>query len=194
MNDPLQRLDKALHGGGLATILATLGLAWWFVYRPLETARAEASARCQEIATLLGSADRLRAEQAVLERSGREAQRQEESLRARVPNEAHEAEFLRQISRLAKEVGVVLRDYRPGQARNEAKYSAMEVALTCAGPYEGLCRFLDGIGRLPRLVDVSRLEIDGSQSDSGYAASLKLVIYFGADAKRAAGERSVPHG
>lgn len=194
MKDTLGRLDGALHGGGLAAIAATLGLAWWLVYQPLEAARAEASLRCQEIATLLASADDLYAEQAALARSSSEARRQEVSLLARVPNEAHEAEFLRQISHLAKEVGVILRDYRPGQTREAAKYSAMEIALTCAGPYEGLCRFLDGIGKLPRLVNVSRLEIDGKQTDGVYAAKLTLMIYFGADAKRGAGERSVPHG
>lgn len=194
MNDSLQRLGMALHGGGVAAIVATLGLAWWFVYRPLEAARGEASLRCQEIALLLGSADRLHAEKVALERSSREAREQEERLLARVPNEAHEAEFLRQISGLAKDAGLVLRDYRPGQAREQAKCSAMEIALTCAGPYEALCRFLDGIEKLPRLVNVSRLEVDGSPSDGGYAAKMTLMIYFAADAKPTAGGRSVPHG
>lgn len=194
MNDPLGRLDRTLHASGVAAVLATLGMAWWLLYQPLDTACADAFARCHEIAALLGSADRLHAEKAALERASQESRQQEESLLARVPNEAHEAEFLRQISGLAKDVGVILRDYRPGQSREEAKYSAMEIALTCAGPYEALCRFLNGVGGLPRLVNVSRLEIDGSRGDGDYAASLKLVIYFGADAKRAAEGRSVPPG
>ena len=195
MNDPMKRLDCMLHGGGLAIVLSSACAAWCFVYRPLESARGAALARCDEISGLLESTDRLRAEQAELKHSLVEARQQEEALLARVPDDAREAEFLGQISRLAEDVGMELRDYRPGQVREQATCSAMEVALTCEGSYDAMCRFLDGLGRLPRLANLSRLDIDGSQSSGDYTALLKLVIYFGAGEKAASAERSSgPHG
>ncbi|MGH7134626.1 MAG: type 4a pilus biogenesis protein PilO [Pirellulales bacterium] len=194
MNDRLKKLDMVLHGGGLAVVLSSFGVAWILVYQPLESARVEAEARCAEINEHLGSADGLRREHAQLEHSLADARHQEQRLLARVPDEAREAEFLSQMSRLAKDVGMELRDYRPGQVQSQATCSAMEVALTCEGPYESLCRFLDGVGRLPRLVHLSHLEINGSQSGSSYSATLKLVIYFGAAANSSVPERKEPHG
>lgn len=194
MNDRLKKLDMTLHGGGLALVLSSIGVAWTLVYQPLESARGEALARCAEINELLESADRLRREQAQLKRLLADARDEERRLLARVPDEAHEADFLSQMSHLAKEVGMELRDYRPGQVQPQPTCSAMEVALTCEGPYESLCRFLDGVSRLPRLVNLSHLEIDGSHGGNAYAATLKLVIYFGATANSSAPERKEPHG
>ena len=194
MTDRLRKLDIALHGAGLALLLLSIGAAWALGYQPLETARGEAEARCAEINDLLGSAGRLRHEQAQLKRSLADARDEEIRLLARVPDEAHEADFLSQMSHLAKEVGMELRDYRPGQVQPQATCSAMEVALTCEGPYESLCRFLDGVGRLPRLVNLSQLEVEGSHGGSIYLTTLKLVIYFGAVANGAAPERKEPHG
>jgi Tfp pilus assembly protein PilO len=194
MNDRLKKLDMALHGGGLALILSSIGVAWTLGYQPLETARGEAEARCAEINELLGSAEGLRSEQAQLKHALSDARDEEQRLLARVPDEAHEAAFLGQISHLAKEVGMELRDYRPGQVQPQPTFSAMEVALSCEGPYESLCRFLEGVGRLPRLVNLSHLEINGSQGGSIYSATLTLVIYFGAAANAAAPERKELHG
>jgi Tfp pilus assembly protein PilO len=197
MSDHMKKLDLALHGGGLAVVLSSIGVAWSLAYQPLEAARADAEARCHEINELLLSADRLRREQSQLKRSLADAHEQEQRLLARVPDEEHEADFLRQISRLAKEVGMELRDYRPGQRQSQPTCSAMEVALTCEGHYESLCRFLDGVGRLPRLVNLSHIEIDSSHGDGVYVANLKLVIYFGAAAnavvRQFTPERKAPH-
>lgn len=192
MNDSIKRLDLALHGGGLVAVISLVGAVWWFVYRPLEEARGEALARCQEINELLSNADRLRSEQADLRRFLTDARQQEEALLARVPGEAHEADFLRQISHLAKDVGVVLRDYRPGQVSSQANCSAMDITLACEGSYEALCRFLGGVGNLPRLVNLATLDIDGSQGSGVYTAAVKLVIYFAADGPVA--ERTGAHG
>lgn len=194
MTNRLKLLDLALHGAGLVIVLSFVGVAWSLVYQPLEAARADAKARCSEINELLQSADRLRAEQSRLKNSLTDALEQERQLLARVPDEAHEADFLRQISRLAKEVGMELRDYRPGQTQPHTTCSAMEVALTCVGHYQSMCRFLDGVGRLPRLVNLSHIEINNSVSDDLYTAALKLVIYFGATPKAATPERKTPHG
>lgn len=178
MNDFLKKFDWAMHVGGLAVVLASVFLAYTCLFRPLTEASAEASGRCGEIAELLKGADQLRAEQAELKRSLAKAQEEEEALLARVPDEAHEAAFLGQISRLAKEVDIELRDYRPGEIRPQPGCSAMEVSLTCRGDYGELCRFLDGVGRLPRLVHMTGLDIDGSHGPGDYTALLKLLIYF----------------
>lgn len=194
MTDSLKRLDLALHGGGLAVVLSFVALAWSLVYQPLEAAQAEAKARCAEINELLQSGDRLRVQQRLLKRSLTDARQEERQLLARVPDEAHEADFLRQISRLAKDVGMELRDYRPGQAHPRATCSAMEVALICDGPYESLCRFLDGVGRLPRLVNLSHVEISNANGGGRHTATLKLAIFFGAQPNAATPERTAPHG
>lgn len=193
MNNALKRTEWAFHAGGVTAVAALVGAAAWFVYRPLETARSQAEGRCAEIAELLPSADRLRAELAELKQTLADARQKEEALLARVPSAAHEAEFLGQISHLAKDVELELRDYRPGQVQPHAMCSAMEVALTCAGNYESLCRFLAGLGQLPRLVNVSRLDIDRSSGAGDFTAQLKLVIYFGAEQQTAAAEGGGGH-
>jgi type IV pilus assembly protein PilO len=193
MNDSLVKLGWSLHGLGLAASLAAAGLTYALVFRPLETSRRESAARREEIAMLLQSVDQLRSQRDGLRKALADVDRERISLLARVPDAPQEADFLSQISCLADSVGLKLRDYRPGQVHTQASYSEMEIGLSCEGGYEGLCRFLDGLGRLPRLVNLEQLDVTDQQSNGTYPASMKLVIYFGAQSEATA-ERKAPHG
>lgn len=185
-----KKLDYALHGGGLAIAILLACAGYWFACRPVRDDRDEALARSVKIAELLGEADHLRAQHAEVTKSLAEAHRREEELLARVPDEAGEAEFLGQVSRLAKDVGMGLSDYHPGPVQPRGDCSTMEVALTCQGNYDSLCRFLDGLGRLPRLVHLGRLEIHAPEGDARRTALAKLVIYFGVKLRDASVARS----
>lgn len=193
MNDPLEKLGWSLHGLGLAVSLAAAGLTYALAYRPLESLCSDSEARRDEIAGLLQNVDQLRNQRESLRKSLADADAERKSLLDRVPDQAHEADFLSQISGLADEVGLTVRDYKPGQVHSQATYSEMEVGLSCEGNYEGLCRFLDGLGHLPRLVNLEQLDINEQDNDGTYPASMKLVIYFGAKTEASA-ERKAPHG
>ena len=194
MNDPLKRLGWVLHGGGLAAVLSSACLVHWFVLRPLQAARAATLARHAEIAGLLEDVDQLHATRDRLKQDLAEAREQEKLLLSRVPDAPMEAAFLGQISRLADEVNLQIRDYRPGEVRTKPTYSEMQISLGCEGNYDSLCRFLDGLGQLPRLVNLSRLDVTALEGSDRYPATMKLVIYFSAGEKAASKERSVPHG
>lgn len=194
MNDPLRKLDWALHAGGLAVVLSSVCLMQALVYRPLQSATSETLARRGEIDSLLKDADRLRAERDRLKQSLSEARQEERRLLSRVPDAPHEAVFLGQVSRLAQDVELQIRDYRPGEVRARPNYSEMEISLACEGSYDSLCRFLDGLARLPRLVKLSLLDVTDPEGDGPYPATMKFTVYFSTSPKPAAPARSASHG
>jgi Tfp pilus assembly protein PilO len=194
MNDPLRKLGWALHAVGLAVVLSSVCLAQAFVYRPLQLATGETLARRDEINRLLKDVNQLRAERDRLKQSLSEARQEEQRLLSRVPDAPHEGVFLGQVSRLAQEVDLQIRDYRPGEVRARSNYSEMEISLTCEGTYDSLCRFLDGLARLPRLAKLSLLDVTDPEGDGPYPATMKFTVYFSTNQKPAAPARSASHG
>ena len=109
----------------------------------------------------------------------KQLQDQRDSLRARVPADAREAEFLEQVTEVAREVGLHIHDYRPGTVTTLGEYSRMEIGLSCAGNYNGICDFMYRLATLPRLANVTKLDILVPAPEEMYTLNMTLVIYFG---------------
>ena len=116
--DPEQRLRRircGVHvvGAGMLFVLALL--AEMFVHRPLHNLNAACSQRTVELEAAIGDEGKVRAEHAQLAEALAAARHQAAVLRSHIPDKPREADFLGQASNLAGEVGLEIRDYRPGK-------------------------------------------------------------------------------
>ena len=102
------------------------------------------------------------------------------SVTARIPAEAGESDFLAQLSELAQQSRLAIRDYRPGISAHKEEHSEMEVDLSAEGNYTAICRFLAGLGTLSRLSRITELEISEPATDEPetYPIEMTLRIYF----------------
>jgi Tfp pilus assembly protein PilO len=194
MDQRMRRLGLALHVGGLLMVIASVCLVQCLIYQPLASARAEGLERSVQLDALLGGSRQIRLGHEKLKQSLAEAREREAALLSRIPEAPREAEFLAHLSGLANEVKLRLRDYRPGETRAKGDHWEMEIGIACEGSYESICRFLDGLTSLPRLTNLSRLEINTQEDSDVYPALLKLVIYFGARPSAADHAEESAHG
>jgi Tfp pilus assembly protein PilO len=95
-----------------------------------------------------------------------------------VPEEPLEAEFLSQAAAAAAQVGLKIRDYRPGVVSARENCSQMEIQLSCAGQYASLCRFLERLASLDRLWRITHAEI-AAAGPEGCTINTTMVIFFG---------------
>jgi Tfp pilus assembly protein PilO len=167
----------SLHGLG-ALIFLTIGLlAHLAVNRPLDAQTAAYAQRTDRLQAVLRDGERLRKEHARLSEELALARQQAALLEKRIPDEPREADFLAQVSRLADEVGLRIRDYRPGVVKPRESYSTMRVDLICEGNYDSICRFVDGLSRLPRHSTIVRLEVDSAGKQKFYSTNISLELY-----------------
>jgi Tfp pilus assembly protein PilO len=189
----LQTLRFIVHGSAAAGLATLLLVAWWTLIRPLETQQYVASQRLNQLAAKLAAAEDVRSENASLQGQFTAALEREASLQARVPDDPAEAEFLALASDLAARTGVQIKDYRPGKSAAGPSCSSLEVQLIGEGDYEGLCRFLDGIAKLPRHSAIAGLHIDAKGGKEAYLVEISVLLYFAATTEPMQGEREVPH-
>jgi Tfp pilus assembly protein PilO len=167
-----------LHGLGVAVTLFLMLFAEWFVYGPTDRRAAASARRTGELQALLRDEDPIRAEHARLTDELAAAREESAGLQKRIPNEPREGDFLAQVSQLAGDVGLNVRDYRPGAITAKPDYSHMQVELVCEGDYASICRFLAGLSELPRHSTVIRLQLDGDGSQPLCVANVSLRVYF----------------
>lgn len=96
---------------------------------------------------------------------------------ALIPEAPEESRFLAQLSRLANDCDLRIRNFRPNPAEPEDQLRRIRVQLKGAGQYECICAFLDGLQELPRLTQVSRFRIDPLDADELYPIELELSIF-----------------
>jgi len=170
-----------LHVAGLVATLGCAVLAVVAIIRPAQAKTIEVSAECARLDEFLKSASDIRAQARDIRRQIDEARARSARLAARIPNAPHEAEFLGQVTALAREVELEIQDYRPGLVRLMEKHGEMEVQLSAQGTYSAICRLLRRTEELPRLCQVNRLEIKAPQTGNLCQIDLTLVIYFAPD-------------
>ena len=176
-NRKLRLVSWSLHGLG-ALIACAIGLAAELVgYRPLDVEVAACARQTAGLQEVIQDGGRLRAEHARLRQELALAREQSADLIKRIPDQPEEADFLAQLSQLADESGLKIRDYRPGVITPRSSYATMKVDLSCAGNYESICTFLEGLAELPRHCTVVRFEIDSSSQVELYSVEISLELY-----------------
>lgn len=171
-------VDRGLHVAGgviLAGLLLGAGWAWWLVQREIKSLDNQR----QESVDFFERADEVRGENAALAEQVRRTERQYEAALARVPNSPDESRFLENLSALAAETRLEIRDYRPGSTVQQERSSAIEVQIHTDGEYEQVCRFLAGLANLPRMCKVSQVGISGPAAPGGSCAlDVNLQLIF----------------
>ncbi|MCA9073068.1 MAG: type 4a pilus biogenesis protein PilO, partial [Planctomycetaceae bacterium] len=102
-----------------------------------------------------------------------------DSLEQRVPTQAHESEFFQQIVHLSNQHDVQIHGFRPGANGALEGYQSIKVEFDASAEYEPLCRFLDGMAKMPRLNHITRLQVSPKSSGDGtLLVKIETNIYF----------------
>lgn len=172
-------LRGSLLGLGALVLSAIVGTSYWLAYRPLSESAGAARQRSAEIAAFIGKRPEIVRRHADVHQQLRDHHSRMEELLNRIPSNPDEASFLAQLSELSNDAGVRIREFDPGVANDSGKYANMEIDIVAEASYEALCRFLDGLTKLPRLSEVTALSLNDVDSTApAYPIRLTLRVYY----------------
>lgn len=190
----LRKWGWGLHLGGLLIAGGSCGLMFRTVIFPLMQENTEVVAREVELRKILDLDATLIQEHQRLTQILEEADQKIKSLLDRIPNVARESDFLGQITTLAKEVGVEIMDYHPGQISEKDDYHEMTLTLTSQGSYEGVCNFLHRLHNLPRLSRANKMSVLPVFDGNTCSLDMTLTIYFSPNSQLASAAKEADHG
>ena len=108
------------------------------------------------------------------------------ALQAKLPDTPDESQFLHELSERALATGVSLSDFRPGAITQRPNCKDIDLRLRGTGSYASVCRWLDQLRDLPRLIRISHVAISGPSAAGGDCLiDLQLNLVFGVNAQPA---------
>lgn len=170
-------LSSVFHLVGLSVAVGICWLAVVFLLRPIEVERKKSIAEAEGVEEILQDEQSVTLRNQSLKRSLQEVDTRITRLLERIPNVPKEADYLGQVTALAKDVGLEIVDYRPASIQEHDEYHEMTVSLLSEGSYTGLCHFLNQISALPRLSRINELIIT-PRGKGTYSVETKLTIFF----------------
>ena len=183
-----------LHAAGFAVTVGLAVVVGAVILQPVHSQNQQIAAENASLDQLLKSAPEIRDASQELRRKIAQAEEHNVRLAARVPRTPHEADFLGQMTALAHQVELDIHDYRPGVIRLLENHGEMEVQFNAQGTYESICRFLRRTEELPRLCQISRLEIKAPATGDKTHIDVTLLIFFVQEDRSNASAGGAPRG
>lgn len=148
-------------------LLAILGLYFYLVYLPDSE---EAQRKTAEMDRLETQIRELRTIAASMKRFQAEIGKLREELQvalAQLPAKKEIPSLLRNISKLGKEAGLEFLLFRPMAEVNRDLYAEIPVEIKVKGTYHDVAVFFDRVVKLPRIVNISGITMEGAKEVFG---------------------------
>ncbi len=141
--------------------VAALGGYYYFHEAP---ARAELAVRQQQLDALRAEIARGRATAQKLQEFQSQVadlQARLDSLKAVLPEQKDVGDLLRRIQTLATQSNLEIRAFKPQAIVTKQVHAEWPIALELAGTYHDLGQFFDKVSKVPRIINVSHINIKG---------------------------------
>ena len=94
-------------------------------------------------------------------------QKQLNAALAELPNSKEIPSLLTSISSLAKDNGLAVQRFKPGNERPRGFYAEVPVDLNLVGTFTEVTSFFYAVGQLPRIVNISNVTMGGAKNEGG---------------------------
>jgi Tfp pilus assembly protein PilO len=179
LDDDLRRFGRLLHYGGVLLTVVCATAAYSLLYAPTVKAIFDTSTHIEEVILSVKNAPLIRAQHEKISTKLGEVERRIADVQNRVPADADAGQFLKEVTRIASEEQLSIRNFQPEKPAEKKGYAELEVTLKGEGTFASICRFFDRLTKLSRLSKVKSLTVTAMDGTDEYPMSATLIIYFG---------------
>ena len=181
-----RRFGRLLHYAGvLATVVCTT-IGYSFLHAPAVHEITETSAKIDELLQSVRNGPVMREQHRLVAEKLRDVTTRIANVQRRVPREPDGGEFLKEVTQLASEGKLAIKDFQPEKPETKTGYAEMQVTLRGQGSFGSICSFIDRLTKLTRLSKIKDLTLSAGEDATGYPMTATLVIYFGLRGNEAA--------
>jgi Tfp pilus assembly protein PilO len=159
LDDDLRRFGRLLHYGGVLVTVVCATVGYSLLHAPTVRTIFDTSTRIEEVMLSVENAPLIRAQHAKVSSTLAEVERRIKDVQSRVPNDADAGQFLKEVTRIANEEKLSIRDFQPEKPAEKSGYAELEVTLKGEGTFISICHFFDRLTKLSRLSKVKALSV-----------------------------------
>ena len=177
MATQLSKQQQQYLGAGAVLFVVFIGVYVKFFWMPIAQAKAEATAKIEEIEAKIVKAkqqaarlERLQAEIASLNERAAEAEK-------RLPKTKSVPDILLAISSLAQKNRVVIQSFAPGPQRSQTYFVELAYPLSVRGSYHNIGRFLAALSLEERIFNVKDINYPTTDAAGEMVVTFTLLSY-----------------
>lgn len=140
-------------------VVAALGLYFYFVWQPQATRLASVDQQTEEEEVKMASAKATLTGLENLKRSAPKIEAKITKINKKIPKTPELPPFLVQLQNMANDASVSITQIKPGEPKDEAGFSRMEVDLQVSGSYMAIENFLFRLENAPRAMRVDQYSV-----------------------------------
>jgi Tfp pilus assembly protein PilO len=179
IDEETRRFGRLLHYAGVLVMVVCTTAGYSFLHAPAVHSIVETSNQIDELMLSVENAPIIRQQHRLVSAKLEEVTTRIANVQRRVPQAADEAEFLHQVSQLASEEKLSIKEFNPEKPETKNGYVEMQVRLTGEGSFGSICKFVDHLNKLARLSKIKDLTLSSETDATEYPMTATLVIYFG---------------
>lgn len=173
----LSKQQQQYIGAGAVLFAVFVGVYVKFFWLPIAAAKAEATAKIEEIEAKIVKAkqqaarlERLQAEIASLNERAVEAEK-------RLPKTKSVPDILLTISALAQKNRVAIQTFTPGPAKSQTYFTELQYPLSIKGSYHNIGRFLAAVALEERIFNIKDINYPAAGADGDMTVTFVLLSY-----------------
>jgi Tfp pilus assembly protein PilO len=193
IDEETRRFGRLLHYAGVLAAVACASFGYSFLHAPAVHAISDTAARIDDVVQSVQNAPIIRQQHQIVSEKLKEVTTRIANVQRRVPQTSDEGDFLHQLTQLAGNEKLAIKEYSPGKPEAKNGYAEMHVTLTGEGSFGSICTFVERLNKLARLSKIKELKLSAEDNRAEYPMTATLVIYFalrGDDAESAQEGRS----
>jgi len=156
----LAKVPKPARWGAVAVLLLCIAGAYYLLsYSPKSTQVTHLRTQAQQLQRKLNNVRAVATNLGAFEQEVADLERDLEKALKQLPNRKQFEDLLQDISTAGKQVGVQIKSIERDAELAHDFYAEVPFKVELEGEYHDLARFFDDISKLPRIVNVSDLQI-----------------------------------
>lgn len=190
LKDTLQKMPLKTRIIAFVVIIALMfGLFVYFIHIPMNTeVKGLEKTIAEKKATIAQNDERIRK----LDELKAKVQTLQEQLRVakeKLPPETEVSGLLRQIQNEVNKSGMTLKLWKPEKRKSDPSglYEEIPISVGLIGGYHNFGVFLDRVSKLPRIVNVQNIKMDGAKKDPSGSMNINVsctAVTFAATEKK----------
>lgn len=173
----LSKQQQQYLGAGAVLFVVFIGVYVKFFWLPIAQAKAEATAKIEEIEAKIAKAkqqaarlERLQVEIASLNERAAEAEK-------RLPKTKSVPDILLTLSALAQKNRVIIQSFAPGPMKSQTYFIELQYPLSVRGSYHNIGRFLAALSLEERIFNISNVNYPSADGIGDMTVTFTLLSY-----------------
>jgi type IV pilus assembly protein PilO len=169
------KLPKPYRMAAIPVIaMLVLGAYGWFFYRPAAAERSVAEAQERDLERKVSEVRAIVSNLAAFEQEIAEMEKRLKQALRQLPDSKELPGLLTDVSSLGKDAGLEFKAFRPRDEIAKDFYAEVPIEVEFSGDYHDIARFFDKVSKLPRIVNVSQLQMEIAGQE---ATSTRLKVH-----------------